>query len=55
MLSLSKLITALSENGIVHVSLEPPEDASAVWWLQVNPKNLHDPDNTGLLFDRTED
>jgi len=48
-LSLSKLITALSENGIVHVGLEPPKSSDPGWWLQVNPDDLDDPRNTNGL------
>ena len=51
MLSLSKLITALSENGIVHVGLEPPASSDPGWWLQVNPDDLDDERNTGVLYD----
>lgn len=50
-LSLSKLITALSENGIVHVGLEPPPSSSPAWWLQVNPHDLCDPRNTNELLE----
>jgi len=51
MLSLRKLITALSENGIVHVGLEPPPSSAPGWWLQVNPDDLCDPQNTNELLE----
>ena len=49
MLSLSKLIAALSENGIVHVGLQPPETPSG-WWLQLNLDDLDDPANSANLL-----
>lgn len=55
MISLTKLITALSDNGIVHVGLEPPTSSAPAWWLQLNPDDLDDPRGTGVLHKWEDD